>query len=243
MISLRAVLVAAMAAVQGLSVVSAGDRTDVLIETGAEVSIQHQSLNGPPRIVVDMAGAEFGLPRSRFLDINRGGVVALRSSQFQQGVVRVVVDLSQAADYEVSQADGVVRVSFPNPNGPFQAWTSESVPAPAPEAAPEPVGRPATPGRPADRPTAVPVAVSQMPVVQAPPEQPPITVEFREVPIVDVLNTFADFSGRSIVPGMGVSNQVITAAIRGQPWDEAMRAILEAQGLVANELASGIIMV
>jgi type IV pilus assembly protein PilQ len=250
MISLRAILLAALAAVQGLSVVSEGDRTHVLIETGAEVSIEHQMLASPPRIVVDMAGAEFGLPQSRFMDINRGGVLALRSSQFQQGVVRVVVDLAEATEYEVSQSDGIVRVSFRNPSGPFTAWTSDPapVPAPAPAAEEQPLGRLVTPARPAarqaDRAAAVPVAVSQTPVVAAPePVQPPITVEFRQVPIVDVLNTFADFAGRSIVPGLGVSSQVITAAIQGQPWDEAMRAILESQGLVANELPSGIIMV
>ncbi|NIP83800.1 MAG: hypothetical protein GWM90_33040 [Gemmatimonadetes bacterium] len=90
-----------------------------------------------------------------------------------------------------------------------------------------------------------PVPVSRPPVVQAPVQrqQPRITVEFRNTPIVDVLNTFADFSDRSIVPGQGVEDQTITAAIPDQPWDEAMRAILEGQGLTATELPSGIIMV
>ena len=246
MISLRAILLSALAAVQGLSVVSEGDRTHVLIDTGAEVSIGHQLLASPPRIVVDMTGTEFALPRSRFMDINRGGVLALRSSQFQQGVVRVVVDLADATEYEVTQSDGIVRVSFRNPSGPFAAWTSDPAPVPAraPAADDQPLGEPVAPSRQADRSAAVPVAVSQTPVIQAPePMQPPITVEFRQVPIVDVLNTFADFSSRSIVPGMGVNSQIITAAIRDQPWDEAMRAILEAQGLAANELPSGIIMV
>lgn len=112
----------------------------------------------------------------------------------------------------------------------------------------QPVSDDGVPVRPvrqvADRPTTQ-VPVSRPPVVQAQqvPTQPRITVEFRNTPIMDVLGTFADFADRSIVPGQGVGNQTITAAIQGQPWDEAMRAILEGQGLTATELPSGIIMV
>jgi type IV pilus assembly protein PilQ len=246
--TLRAVLLAVLAGVQGLSVVSAGDRTHVLIDTDGPVAFEHQMLSSPPRIVVDISGSEFELPQRRFLDINRGGVLALRSSQYQTGVVRVVVDLAEAVDYEIEQSGGVIRVTFPNPSGPFEAWSSSRMAAAAAEAEMEARAEP-TPApvraeiRPPDR-AATQVPVSRPAVVEAPaPQQPRITVEFRQVPIVDVLNTFADFSGRSIVPGQGVQQQNITAAIREQPWDEAMRAILEGQGLTATELASGIIMV
>ena len=245
--ALRAVLLAALAGVQGLSVVSAGDRTNVVIEADAIVSYEHQMLASPPRIVVDVSSSEFQLPQRRFLDINRGGVLALRSSQYQADVVRVVVDLVEAVDYDIEEADGVIRISFRNPSGPFEAWSTGGDAALAVQSPPaeragvqEPVRSAArTSDRAAER-----VPVSRPEVQEAPePEQPAITVEFREVPIVDVLNTFADFSSRSIVPGQGVSNQTITAAIRDQPWDEAMRAILEGQGLTATELPSGIIMV
>lgn len=240
--ALRAVLLAALAGVQGLSVVSAGDRTNVLIEVDGQVTYQHEMLSSPPRIVVDITGAEFELPRRQFLDINRGGVLALRSSQFQAGIVRVVIDLADAVDYQVEQAGGLIRVSFPNPSGPFETWTSgmgAAEPTPVPPAADRPMGVPVAP--PVER-AARPVAVSQPAPVQA-PEQEPIWVEFRNTPILDVLGQFADFSGKSIVPGVGVGTQTITASIQGQPWDEAMRAILTSQGLMARELESGIIMV
>ena len=248
MMALRALLLATLAGVQGLSVVSAGDRTNVLIEVDGQVAVQHQSLASPPRIVVDITGADFELPRRRFLNVDRGGVMALRSSQFQPGVVRVVIDLAENVDYQVEQAEGLVRVSFPNAAGPFETWSSgmgveQAAPAPTPAGEPvgEPVGRPA---RLADR-SAREVAVTQPPVVEAveEPQQPPIWVEFRNTPITDVLGTFADFSGKSIVPGQGVGGQTITATIQGQPWDEAMRAILTSQGLSARELPSGIVMV
>src|SRR5690606_31186832 len=71
---------------------------------------------------------------------------------------------------------------------------------------------------------------------------PRITIYFDNVDIRDVLATFAEFSGRSIIPGMGVQGTV-TADIRDQPWDVALEAILSAYGLAARELESGIIRV
>lgn len=69
-----------------------------------------------------------------------------------------------------------------------------------------------------------------------------ITVSFEGTPVRRVLSTFAEFSGHSIVAGAGVSGRV-TAEIRNQPWDVALQAILEAYGLSAVELESGIIRV
>lgn len=74
-------------------------------------------------------------------------------------------------------------------------------------------------------------------------QQPPITVTFQDTDIRDVIASFAAFSGRTIVVGKDVQGTV-TAEIRNQPWDVAMRAILQGQGLAASEDAiSGIITV
>jgi type IV pilus assembly protein PilQ len=79
----------------------------------------------------------------------------------------------------------------------------------------------------------------------APPPRPPeprITVTYQDAEIRDVLAAFAAFSGRTIVVGKDVQGTV-TAEVRDQPWDVALRAILGAQGLAASEEASGIISV
>jgi type IV pilus assembly protein PilQ len=74
-------------------------------------------------------------------------------------------------------------------------------------------------------------------------QQPPITVTFQDTDIRDVIASFAAFSGRTIVVGKDV-NGTVTAEIRNQPWDVALRAILSGQGLAASEDAiSGIITV
>ena len=74
-------------------------------------------------------------------------------------------------------------------------------------------------------------------------QQPLINVTFQDTDIRDVIASFAAFSGRTIVVGKDVSGTV-TAEIRNQPWDVALRAILQGQGLAASEDAlSGIITV
>ena len=74
-------------------------------------------------------------------------------------------------------------------------------------------------------------------------QQPSITVTFQDTDIRDVIASFAAFSGRTIVVGKDVQGTV-TAEIRNQPWDVALRAILSGQGLAASEDAlSGIITV
>jgi type IV pilus assembly protein PilQ len=74
-------------------------------------------------------------------------------------------------------------------------------------------------------------------------QQPPITVTFQDTDIRDVIASFAGFSGRTIVVGKEVVGTV-TAEIRNQPWDVALRAILQGQGLAASEdFISGIITV
>ena len=84
-----------------------------------------------------------------------------------------------------------------------------------------------------------------MPAPQVSPDAPGesrITATFVEAPLRDVLFTFSEFAGVSIVPGSDVSG-IVSADIRDQPWDEALRVILDSHGLAARELESGILRV
>lgn len=73
-------------------------------------------------------------------------------------------------------------------------------------------------------------------------QKPRITVAYDGTDIRDVIGSFATFSGRTIVVGKDVSGTV-TADISDKPWDVALQAILQSQGLAATEDASGIITV
>jgi type IV pilus assembly protein PilQ len=60
---------------------------------------------------------------------------------------------------------------------------------------------------------------------------------------MNVLLTFSEFSGRSIVASPEVKTITVSADVREQPWDVALEAILSAHGLAAREMESGIIVV
>ena len=178
------------------------------------------SLGDPPRMVVDIEGARNALSSQRYdAVVNRGGIRAVRASQYQPDVVRVVVDLDEATSYEIQEVPGGIRIAFLEPTVAFEPWSSQG-----------------------GRSVQTLAARSRFADEQLQQQARRITVSFQEADIRDVLATFAEFTGRSIVPGSGVSGSV-TAEINDQPWDIALETILRAYGLAAVELPSGIIRV
>lgn len=214
------------AAVTELRVTPLASLTEIVILTSGEVRTSDFLLTDPPRLIVDVQGARHALPGEEFGAVNRGGVVRLRTSQFREDVVRVVVDLSAPTNYVVTRESGRVRITFPNPTGlTFQPWSTNGGRAAPPAAA-----------------AAGQTGFQQGPPAQMVSQMPRINVVFENTQITDVLATFAEFSGKSIVPGVGVEGRV-NADIRNQPWDVALDAILTAQGLSAREEPPGIIRV
>ncbi len=69
-----------------------------------------------------------------------------------------------------------------------------------------------------------------------------ITVSFNQAEMREVAAVFAEFSGHSVILGADVAGQV-TAEVRNQPWDVAFRAILEAHGYAARQIAPGMLRV
>ena len=215
-------LLSASELVTGLSVVPNLNRTEVLVSVDGSVSYRSFRLAEPARIVVDLLNARHALSQEDFLDINRGGVLSVRTSQYAEDVVRVVVDLEAMTEYTVEESSGAVRISLDNPAGDFAPWES-----------------PTLSFDPAFVATAVPFVED---VVQA-QEVARISIAFYDTPIDDVLFTFSEFSDKSIVSGSDVSEIVVTADIRNQAWDDALDEILQSRGLVAVESETGIIRV
>lgn len=218
-----------------------GGRTELTVEiTGGEVTYEHFRLSGPPRVVVDIRGARSDLPTSRYDGIHRGGVSAVRTSQHSADVVRVVVDLERDAEYTVEQVGEGVRISLSAGAPEFQAWRSGGASA-------APVSRSAS--RPEAPRQEVDTRFQQQPQQQRSRPQPQsqarrISVTFENTDMRDVLASFAEVTGRSIVPGAEVGAiRVDYVAFDNQPWDEALRALLQAYGLAAEEQGSGIIRV
>ncbi len=231
---LTTVLAPAIATVTELSIVPVAGRTEVVIRVDRDVHTRDFMMDDG-RLVLDFEGAE--TRGARWDRINRGGVRALRVAQFQPGVARVVIELAAPLEYEITRENDAVRVSFPNPAGSFSPWSSgaqladRSAPAPQQQVQQRPQTTQPEPPRPGT------VTNPQRPLGQT------ITVTFDQVPVPDVLASFAAMSGRSIIPSPDVRSTLITAEIVNQPWDVALEAILMANNLRLRELASGVMIV
>ena len=228
--------------VTGVSVVPATGHADVVIGVQTPVEIQDFTLDAPYRVVVDIKGASLSEPPSAYDRVARGGITDVRVSQFSATVVRVVLQLDGAHPYEVKRGNNEIRVAVSGGSGGFASWTGLNdrradvahADARASDAAP-------TIAPPRSTMTVV-SQPSYLPSVQQ-STQPRITVTYQDADIRDVIAAFATFAGRTIVTGRDVTGTV-TAEIRNQPWDVALRAILQGQGLAASEdPASGIITV
>jgi type IV pilus assembly protein PilQ len=240
--------------VTALSVVPGSGRAEVVIAIDGASDVIDFTLPGP-RIVVDLRGASLGVPLRLYDKVTRGGITNVRMAQYKPDVVRIVLDLDVAREYTVVRGEHEIRISV---NGPdtFAAWhvgkpvmatvgamsvngeAMQQTTAAVPEAAaPQQSSAPAR--------SAVSNRQPQSPAMQAAPRAPDqkrITVSFQDVHIRDVVGAFAKFSDRTIIIGKSVDG-FVTADIVDQPWDVALRQILQSQGFTALEDSNGIITV
>jgi hypothetical protein len=205
--------------VKAVSVLPGAGRAVVVIDVTGSVSVQDFTLENPARLVIDVMGATLDGDGLLYDGENRGGIVNIRSAQYQADVVRIVLELEALRDYELEYVDGTIRVSM-GADRTFAAWSSM---APAALPASSAYASPAPPLRPQS-------------------QQPVVTASYDEASIADVMEGFAELSGKTIVLGSDVEGTV-TARIRSQPWDVAFKAVLESQGLAAVEDDYGIIRV
>ena len=258
-------------AVTALSIVPGDGRADVLVAVSGPVDVQDFTVPSPFRIVLDIAGARLS-PVGRSYDrAARGGIYNVRLSQYKSDVVRIVLDVDSPRDYTVTREANMIRISMKS-DDQFAAWhssgalLSESVAQVAESRVTRTVESTGSVELPAADPIADAVKAQmaerepvlrravatsddrRMPRIErvglgtTQSQQPRITVTYSDAGIRDVLAAFATFSGRTIVAGKEVAGQ-ITAEIKDQPWDIALKAILEAQGLAMVEEGSGIITV
>jgi type IV pilus assembly protein PilQ len=229
--------------VKSLTVVSASGRAEVVIAVDNSVSIQDFSLADPSRVVLDLKGARLSSPTRLYDRVPRGGVTNVRVAQYRENTVRVVIDLDADHKYAVTRDANEVHIAIDAPAGAaFTAWRAApqiTSAVAAGDAAPDIAPDAAVVHRAFRKASVAPVSQTKFAASAA---QPRITVTYQDADIRDVIAAFAVFSGRTIVVGKGVTGNV-SAEVRDQPWDVALRAILQAQGLAAKEDQDGIIAV
>ncbi len=229
-------------AVTGIRIVPGRERAEVIIATEGEVTPADFTLAEPHRVIVDLQGAALNTAPALYDKIARAGITNVRMAQYKPDVVRVVLEFDGPRTYSLVRNDRDVRLEIDGAQ-PFKAWsTTESRTAGTPAAA-------AADSRPAARASRNALtdrdeSVSALPArQQVTSDKPRISVTYVDADIRDVIAAFAAFSGRTIVLGRTVSGTIPYLDIKDKPWDIALRAVLESQGLAASEDGSGIIRV
>ena len=244
--------------VRGVSVVPASGKVEIVIDLQGAAQVSDFTLTNPARLVIDLQGARLTAPATLYDGKNRGGVRNVRYAQFKPGIVRVVIDLDALKDYQVERAAGQVRVRIGTERTGFAAWSSSTVTTasvpPRREAergsggevpmamsrGPETAARVTTPTMGRSLSIEEYLAVHRTDAAQS--QAPRITVQWDNASIEDVIAGFAAFSGRTIILGKGITGNV-TAEVKNQPWDLALNAVLESQGLAVQTLPGGILSV
>jgi type IV pilus assembly protein PilQ len=228
-------------AVTEVRIAAASGETEIVIIADGNVQVSDFLLDEPTRLILDLRGAHHALPRYAYEEIGRGGVIRMRTSQFLDDVVRFVIDLTFAPTYTVSVSRGVVTVRFRNPGPPFEPWSTSLDGLQSEMALSAPGAEELEAGNPDVVKIDVGPELAAMPGVD---QQPRITVTYDSASVLDVIAGFAEFANISIVPNAGIAGQPVRGVeIRDRPWDEALDAILAAQGLGWRVTRGGIIVV
>ncbi len=208
--------------VRGFRVVSDGDATRIVIETTGAVRYRDDFQPLPPRLTIELLGARPGLPLREYDAIRRGGVRYVVASAPAPDRVRFDIALSGVTAYAVYQQGSQVHVTFENPGGAFSAFVADGD---ARQTAGGSVRKVTS------SPTSYGAALGRSEPGLDGVDGDPISLSFQGADIETVIRAFGELSGRSIVAGTGARGIRITADIRDRPWDEALVAVMHANGL------------
>ncbi len=206
--------------VTAVSVMPAAGRANVLIAVSGETKVLDFTLDNPNRIVLDVSPARLSSVPA-YDKIPRGGIANIRFTQYDQNVVRVVLDLDKQRPYEMTNIDGVIRVSVQSDGNEFDQWSSRKA---------------------ANAVAVAPTLVIPSTTTDSASQVQRITVSYAGDDIKVVVAGFAMFSGRTILINDKVTGNV-TGTINDQPWDTALRALLDVNGFAMTVEPDGIIKV
>jgi hypothetical protein len=116
--------------VREVSIEQAEDGVAVAISSNGALVPAITKLDGPPRLVIDLAGAVTKVSRSTGSRA-AGEIKGIRVSQYQQRppLTRIVVDLSEPRDYAWETVPNKLLVHLRQPNAAAEEETSDSAPA------------------------------------------------------------------------------------------------------------------
>lgn len=219
-----------------------GQTTQVVIQGNGPFNYKDFMLENPPRIVIDCMGSEHNLPGPRTYLLERGGIIAIRSSYTQEPTpkVRIIIDLERNMPYVVFKEGKNLIVALDAVTAaPFAQWQASKFydyqRPPRTEAffytrggdvVTEPLET-----TPAETPTSDEVEFTQY---DDSGEQTLIDVEYENGDLVKIIRQFANWTDQNIVISPDVSGRV-SVSLRQVPVRTALDIILKINGYAIVE--------
>ena len=241
---------AATVKLSDITVATQPDAVTVFVKTSAPAKYQAEFMDTPTRLVIDFADTDYAW-RKTALSVAASPLTQIRGSQYKKGIARVVFQLDRKVGYAIREDDSGLAIVIPNSTEPKAAADapaataatdsgSDSADTKAPVKTP--VAKPASPVRIAQAttptpPAGTPPATPPAPAAVAPTprgSQRPISLDFKDADVVNLLRILAAESGRNIVIGDDVKGKM-SISLRNVSWQLALDTIMEARGLVKTE--------
>ena len=216
------------AALNGITVKRAPEGTQVVFTCDSPTSFKHYKLGDPSRIFIECAGLRSNIKGENYPGINRGGVAAVSVSSFKQAdFTRISIKTIKPMDYSAVNKGSDIVVTLKTGSAavfsPWHARKSEAVVYKPPKEQVKPATATAT--------LTKSVATQATPsVVKSGGGSKLVSMDLEGADLLTVLRALAEYSGRNIVAGKGVSGKV-TVSLRDVPWLTALDQILSANGL------------
>jgi type IV pilus assembly protein PilQ len=228
-------------AVIALSVVPGTGRAEVVVGVAGALDVNDFVLDGGKKVVVDFKGATLGMSAPLYDKVSRAGITNVRIAQYQSDIVRVVLELDTPREYTVVRGERDVKVSVSGSDtfSPWRASGAAKATVTSLTVNNSAAQEPAEPRYTAPAPAASPKSKR---APEPPMAEPRITITFNDVPIRDVISAFAQWAHRTIIVGSTVTG-IVNATIDDQPWDIALKSVLQSMNLSALEDTTGIISV
>lgn len=227
----------------------------VYITTDRPVQYKSFTTETPPRLVVELQDSR--LKTLQEIPVNGSALSRVRTGQFQPAVSRVVMDLTQKTAYEITRKGNELVVMF----GARKAAAAPAV-KDAPAAAPAPASakviaptapartiemtleaapvKPSDAGQPAASPMRARQAASSYRIIMENLPRDPITFDYSEADVREVIDMLAAKAGLNIIYGDDVSG-TITISLTKVPFEEAFKTVLNVRGLAARQAGDNIL--
>src|SRR3989454_7890631 len=198
------------------------DSVTVFVKTSREAQYKADLVDSPSRLVIDLENTVYAW-RKTPLNVGKDPVKQVRGGQYQQGVARLVLDLSRSVGYAIREESDGLAIVIPTAAPPAAVARSAAAAAAGPGAQEAP---PAQAARPVQIAQATPPAAAPAPTNG----QRLISFDFKDADVVNLLRILAAESNKNVVIGDDVKGKM-SISLRNVPWDLALDTILDTRGL------------